>query len=474
MTNTCVACSLLYQDNRCVQNILRYSVKEDKMSHKMLLLILVILLGTGIAFANNALYFDGVDDCVQILNPGVSTVFTIEFWFQPASLGQTGSYGSTLFGSSSGTNRSFWLTYYGDELRLWLFGGIGTQLVTTSGLDIGVGELHHVAVSATRNGPYVLYVDGVSVASGSTSGNSSDFNPQLTMGDLRPGRGLTYHGLIDEVRLWNDIRTQSEIQQNMNVPISPTEPGLVGYWPLDSSVGSIVYDMTTPPQNGTTQNGLTPNPQPVFVLSDVTLPVEMSSFTATGTSDLFVRLTWVTQTETDVMGYYVYRNNSDEFASATRISALIPAQNQSSTQSYTFIDEEVTQGYWYYWLQNIDYNGSDVIHGPVSYYVTTNENPNNPPAVFPLTELKAIYPNPFNPSASIIYYLAEQNNVMIDILNSKGQVVKSINLGFQGFGNHQLNWDGKNKNGDACATGFYLIRMTAGKDVFLRKAVMVK
>lgn len=443
------------------------------MSHKTLFLVILLLLGAGLLLANNALYFDGVDDCVQVLSPGISTVFTCEFWFQPQSLGLTGTYGSTLMGSSSGTDRSFWLTYYGAELRLWLFSANGNQLLTTTGLDIQPGELHHVAVSATRNGPYVLYLDGVSVASGTTN-NNSNFNSQLTMGDLRPGRLLTYHGLIDEVRLWNDIRTPSEILANMNLPLVGTEQGLVGYWPLDSSVGAIVYDLALPANNGTVQNGLNPNSQPVFVPSNVTLPVEMSSFTANGTSDFFVRLTWVTQTETDVMGYYIYRNNSDDFAAATRISDLIPATNQTNTQTYTFIDDEVSSGYWYYWLQNIDYNGADAIHGPVSYYVTINNNPNDPPAIVPQTELKAIYPNPFNPNAFIGYYLAEQAEVSIDVLNSKGQIVNSIHPGFQSFGNHQVNWNGKDKNGSDCSTGMYLIRMTVGNDVFIRKAVMVK
>lgn len=49
------------------------------MSHKLMFFVLLLLLGAGLLQANNALYFDGVDDCVQVLSPGISTVFTCEF-----------------------------------------------------------------------------------------------------------------------------------------------------------------------------------------------------------------------------------------------------------------------------------------------------------------------------------------------------------------------------------------------------------
>ena len=48
-------------------------------------------------------------------------------------------------------------------------------------------------------------------------------------------RNERFHGLIDEVRLWNIARTQTEIQNNMNTTLNGNEPGLMGYWPLDEA-----------------------------------------------------------------------------------------------------------------------------------------------------------------------------------------------------------------------------------------------
>ena len=41
-------------------------------------------------------------------------------------------------------------------------------------------------------------------------------------------------GLIDDVQIWNVARTQAQIQQSMRDGLNGDEPGLVGWWPMDS------------------------------------------------------------------------------------------------------------------------------------------------------------------------------------------------------------------------------------------------
>jgi hypothetical protein len=47
-------------------------------------------------------------------------------------------------------------------------------------------------------------------------------------------------GSIDEVRLWNVARTQSQIRASLNRRITAAQPGLVGVWPLDGNGNNIV------------------------------------------------------------------------------------------------------------------------------------------------------------------------------------------------------------------------------------------
>jgi len=207
---------------------------------------------------------------------------------------------------------------------------------------------------------------------------------------------------------------------------------------------------------------------------DPTLPVELSSFTATMTAQNLVSVMWVTQTETNVNGYYVYRGSSSELNAAAAVSSLIGAYNTSQQQVYQFTDTEVFEpGTYYYWLQVQDLDGSIQFHGPTTVYFD-NEGNNGTPVIPKVTELKSIYPNPFNPSTTIYYSLAKAETVDFVIYNNRGQIVRSFNEGNKGIGNHSLRWNGEDQYGRSCSTGIYYIKMTAGKDSFIRKAVLMK
>lgn len=203
-------------------------------------------------------------------------------------------------------------------------------------------------------------------------------------------------------------------------------------------------------------------------------PVELSSFTATINAQNYVTLTWVSQTETGLAGYYVYRSHTNQLGAAQLVSPIIPATNTAQVQSYVFTDTELFEtGTYYYWLNSSDIDGSDQFHGPVSVFY--NAEGDNPTPEIPLvTELKAVYPNPFNPMAFIPYSIAATTDVNFKIYNSRGQIVRDLNLGERVPGNYRITWDGTDYNGQPLANGVYYIKMTAGKDSFQRKAVLLK
>ena len=80
-----------------------------------------------------------------------------------------------------------------------------------------------------------LYLDGSLVASDTPSGFSTE-DGKIRIGHIEDnGRFLA--GFIDEVRIWNIARTQDEIQDAMNRPLTLDEiqsENLVGYWNFDS------------------------------------------------------------------------------------------------------------------------------------------------------------------------------------------------------------------------------------------------
>ena len=204
------------------------------------------------------------------------------------------------------------------------------------------------------------------------------------------------------------------------------------------------------------------------------LPVELASFTATISAQNYITLTWVTQTETGMRGYYIYRGTDGDIAGAQNVSPLIPSLNSSQMQTYMFEDTEVYEtGTYYYWLQTNDLDGTVNYHGPVSvFYNSLGDNPT--PEIPLATKLHAVYPNPFNPLVFIPFSLAKDNDVSFKIYNSRGQIVKHFELGNKAPGNYRITWDGTDYNGNTLSNGVYQIVMTAGSQAYQTKTTLLK
>jgi endonuclease I len=216
------------------------------------------------------------------------------------------------------------------------------------------------------------------------------------------------------------------------------------------------------------------SPYMSVTLEDGTLPVELSSFNGTVSSQGGIDLLWVTQSESGVLGYYVYRGYSSGLDEAELVSSLIPATNTSTQQSYYYNDSELNDsGTMYYWLQSLDIDGGNQYFGPVSVlYDATGAD--GTPGIPLSTGISSLYPNPFNPLLNISYDLAKSGDVRLEIFNSRGQMVKASSLGSFNAGRHKLQWDGKDGFGKDCASGLYFIRISSGKESSIRKALLMK
>lgn len=434
----------------------------------IILMIILTSLAGWLTAQGNAVSFDGVNDHVQVTpGLGITTVYTAEAWIYPTNLtgtaGDIATFGHTVFSASATAgNFPLWVTVYGPNVivRSWTTSNTGVSY--NAGLT--VNQWYHIAVTATRGGLTKLFVNGMEVLS-FTNNNASSWPASFTIGAIRPVRApnnLPFQGLIDEVRVWNVIRTPGEILTNMNIPLNPSTPGLVGYWKFDETTGTIAYDSTTPAQNGTLTNGA------FFVPSDLTLPIVLSSFTATLTSQYFVQLHWVTQSETDVMGYVIYRSETNDLANAYQASPMINATNTATQTNYSFTDSEVTPGTWYYWLQSVELNGSFNFHGPVMATVVVDQG-GEAPEIPGSTGIKNVFPNPFNPNVTVQYEVREAQPVSVKIYNTRGQVVQSYDMGVVSPGIHNLTWQA-----DSLPAGIYMIKMRVGNSISQRKTVLSK
>ena len=93
------------------------------------------------------------------------------------------------------------------------------------------------------------------------------------------------------------------------------------------------------------------------------------------------------------------------------------------------------------------------------------------PSAFSLSQN---YPNPFNPSTTIQFSLDTPGQVALDIFSITGQHVRTLVNGYTQSGLNRVIWDGRDENGMNAASGVYLYRLRAGRQVAVKKMLLME
>ncbi|PKN78742.1 MAG: hypothetical protein CVU48_07430 [Candidatus Cloacimonetes bacterium HGW-Cloacimonetes-1] len=318
-------------------------------------------------------------------------------------------------------------------------------------------------------------------------------NPALSMGltTVKNYSSVLYPGSTTAVPRWWSISTTSDQLFNLTVRLRNGE--LSGFTATDLRVwehdATGWHMISLAPDNitiGSSFTALDFNGLQFFAPAkgahDIilgtedsqTLPVTLSSFTATISVNNSIMIQWVTQSETNLAGYRIYRASTENLESAEDLNRFIEGSNTSQGQTYVFYDKEITQdGEYYYWLESQDIDGSAGLFGPTSVNVTFNSG-NQTPTLPLINSIDRIYPNPFNPNVSIRYAVKAQNDVRIKIYNVKGQLVRAVLSGSKTAGFHEVDWNGTDEKGYPCSSGVYMVVLTIGKESFKQQIVLMK
>jgi len=90
------------------------------------------------------------------------------------------------------------------------------------------------------------------------------------------------------------------------------------------------------------------------------------------------------------------------------------------------------------------------------------------------TMLRQNFPNPFNPSTTIEYSLAEPVRVEIEIFDVGGRSIRTLVDAVKPPGLHRAVWDGKNDSGGRVSSGIFFCRFRAGSFSSVKKMVLLK
>lgn len=192
------------------------------------------------------------------------------------------------------------------------------------------------------------------------------------------------------------------------------------------------------------------------------VPVELSSFSASVTLNN-VELNWTTATETNNFGFSIERRSEESefeeigFVKGNGTSTLI--------NSYSFIDLKPLSGVVYYRLKQIDLDGS------INY---SNEVLADNTGLIEGFRLLGNYPNPFNPSTTISFTLAEKENVRVLVRDILGSEVVEIFKGIAAPGINRLQWNGTNFMGQTVNSGVYFYTVEVNNKVYSGKMIFNK
>ncbi len=171
------------------------------------------------------------------------------------------------------------------------------------------------------------------------------------------------------------------------------------------------------------------------------LPVELTSFFAK-TTEAGITLSWQTTTETNNSGFNIERSlNNSKFETIGFVSGF---GTTTETQNYSFVDNNVAVGTYYYRLKQIDFDGGFEYSGTIEVDFAG-------PTKFNLSQN---YPNPFNPTTTLQFTLPADASVVLNVYNLVGEKVAEVINEELAAGLHKIQFKGEN-----LSSGLYLYKL---------------
>ncbi|MBN4072466.1 T9SS type A sorting domain-containing protein [Crocinitomix catalasitica] len=220
----------------------------------ILLAILFLGINTGWAQSpGNSLDFDGSNDYVSAALPTVfndisSNDFTIEAWIKPNG----SAFCRVVFAQLNSTN--FASLSLSTTNQIYFYVNNVTGEATTATLPTGIWS-HVACVWDASTGLTQTYINGILAATSDGGSSSLGVDNLMTIGTKTDGT-QPFTGELDELRIWDDIRTECEILGAMNSEFTVAQTNLVAYYNFNQgTAGGTNTGITTLPDFTTSYDG---------------------------------------------------------------------------------------------------------------------------------------------------------------------------------------------------------------------------
>lgn len=166
--------------------------------------------------------------------------FTIEFWYK----GITASPGGLIMARARREGQQMPWSLREENYRLVL-SLAGTDVESPQFFYAGAMDSYAVSWEA-GSGNVAFFKDGALMGTGQGPPGLVRWRYMLSFGGLENG-ARSVDAVLDEVRIWNRVRTLDEIYASNDRPLTDAEiadPSLVGYWRFDEGAGQEARDAT--------------------------------------------------------------------------------------------------------------------------------------------------------------------------------------------------------------------------------------
>lgn len=195
--------------------------------------------------ADKAIRFDGTSQ----INMGDSlsksiaqSDFTIEMWIKIRS----NASDPVFIGNknwASGANTGFaWCRYTTANTIRFNFRAEGRSRKDYN-MSLDYSKWNHIAITVKRNGTITGYVNGVQngtpVSIAADSGYTLHANLPLRIG-ADGNATFPIDADMDELKIWNTVRSATDIRNSMCRKIAGTETGLLAYYRMDETSGTVI------------------------------------------------------------------------------------------------------------------------------------------------------------------------------------------------------------------------------------------
>jgi len=187
------------------------------------------------------------------------------------------------------------------------------------------------------------------------------------------------------------------------------------------------------------------------------VPVELVSFSAEVLGGN-VNLSWITATELNNQGFQIERRNA-ESVEWTDVGFVNGAGNSTEINYYSFTDNSIPVGKYFYRLKQMDFGGSFEYSSEIEVTILQADD----------FVLNQNYPNPFNPSTKISFTIPNSSFVTLKVFDVLGNEVETLINGDVSAGSYEIEFTGKN-----LTSGVYFYNLTAGNFSKTMKMILSK